>query len=247
MQRVLIVDDEPDQHKTLTGLLAENHPGYKPVANAYSVDEGLAFIKEYKPDLVFLDVMMPPYTGFDLITRLNDVNLNVIFVTSYETYAIHAFRVSAVDYILKPVDAGDLSGAIKKYESRMHRTQHLEYLIQNVKQNTSGKIRVALPTMQGFTFREVETIIRCESDNTYTTFYFSDKSKLVVSRTLKECEELLDEYNFMRIHKSHLINMAHIKEYLKGEGGQVIMDEGSVVDVSRRKKEEFIDRVNKQG
>ena len=247
MQKVVIVDDEPDQHKMLTGMLIDNHKDYKLVGSAYSVDEGLNCIRQHKPDLVFLDVMMPPSTGFELLAKLNDSSLNVIFVTSYEKYAINAFKVSAVDYILKPVAAPDLAVAISKYESRTRKGRHLEYLLENVKQNTSDKIKIALPTMQGYTFKEVGTIIRCESDNTYTTFYFSDKSKLVVSRTLKECEELLEEYNFMRIHKSHLINMSHIREYLKGEGGQVVMDDGSVADVARRKKEEFIDRVSKQG
>ena len=247
MQKVLLIDDEPAQHEALSGLLIDNFPKYIPVAHAYSVDQGIELIKLHKPDLVFMDVLMPPQTGFDLLLKLNDPSLNVIFVTSYEKYAIHAFKVSAVDYILKPVELEDLADAIKKYETKKKGNPHLEYLLQSVRQNTSDKIRVALPTMQGFTFREVGTIIRCESDNTYSTFYFTDKSKLVVSRTLKECEELLGEYNFMRIHKSHLINMAHIKEYLKGEGGQAVMDDGSVVDVSRRKKEEFIERVQGQG
>jgi two-component system LytT family response regulator len=244
----IIVDDEKPQQEILTAMLAKSFPAYRLDAICNSVDEGIKKIKALKPELVFLDVQMPPKTGFDLLGSMEQINFEVIFTTSFEHFAIKAFKFSAIDYLLKPFSEEDLAIALKKFEAKnavQNSLKNVQNLLQNINMNTSDKARIALPTMSGFVFAQVHDIIRCESDNNYTTFYFEDKTHLMVSKTLKDCEELLSEYNFFRVHASHLINMRFIKEYIKGDGGQVKMIDGSYVDVSRRKKEEFLQQLNK--
>ncbi|HKR04481.1 MAG TPA: LytTR family DNA-binding domain-containing protein [Bacteroidia bacterium] len=248
MYTALIVDDEKDQRDVLSSMLRDNFPGYQILDRCGSVDETITKIGTLKPQLVFLDVLLPPLTGFDVLTRLKQVNFEVIFATSYEKYALHALKVSAVDFLLKPFSLEDLKQALEKFEKRILQKSsqnHIDLLLQNIKNSTSEKMRIALPTFTGFVFAQVSDIVRCQSDDMYTTFYFYDKSKLMVSRTLKECEELLGEWGFFRTHASHLINMRFIKEYLRGEGGQVTMTDGSTVDVSRRKKDDFVKALNK--
>lgn len=244
----IIVDDEKPQQEILTNMLSKRFTDYKLEAICSSVDEGIKKIKTLKPALVFLDVQMPPKTGFDLLSSLDQINFEVIFTTSFEHFAIKAFKFSAIDYLLKPFSEEDLALALKKFEEKyavQSSLKNVQNLLTNINMNTSDKARIALPTMTGFVFAQVNDIIRCESDNNYTTFYFEDKSHLMVSKTLKDCEELLHDYNFFRVHASHLINMRYIKEYIKGEGGQVKMSDNSYVDVSRRKKDEFIQQLNK--
>jgi len=244
----IIVDDEKPQQEILSSMLAKSFPEYKLECICSSVDEGIKKIKNIKPNLVFLDVQMPPKTGFDLLTEIGQINFEVIFTTSFEHFAIKAFKFSAIDYLLKPFSEEDLAIALRKFEAKnavQNSLKNVQNLLSNINLNTSDKARIALPTMTGFVFAQVNDIIRCESDNNYTTFYFEDKTHLMVSKTLKDCEELLQEYNFFRVHASHLINLKFIKEYIKGDGGQVKMMDGSYVDVSRRKKDEFLQRLNK--
>ncbi len=248
MYKTLIVDDEPAQQDLLKGMLLKNFPQFELMEICNSVDEGLAKIKSLHPQLVFLDVVMPPKTGFDLLSDLKEIDFEVIFTTSFEQYAIKAFKVSAVDYLLKPFGLNELRCALEKFEqqfSMKHSLEHIQSLLHNISLNTSDKIKIALPTLNGFVFVQVNDIVRCESDNTYTTFFFADKRTLVTSKTIKDCEELLCDYNFFRIHNSHLINMRYIREYIKGDGGQVKMTDGSMVDVSRRKKDEFVHLLKK--
>jgi two-component system LytT family response regulator len=244
----LIVDDEKPQQEILSGMLTSKFPSYRLEAICSSVDEGIKKIRQIKPALVFLDVQMPPKTGFDLLSSLDQINFEVIFTTSFEHFAIKAFKFSAIDYLLKPFGEEDLAIALKKFEAKnavQNSLKNVQNLLTNINLNTSDKARIALPTMSGFVFAQVNDIIRCESDNNYTNFYFEDKTHLMVSKTLKDCEELLQDYNFFRVHASHLINMRYIKEYIKGDGGQVKMVDGSFVDVSRRKKEEFLQQLHK--
>lgn len=248
MYTTLIVDDEKDQQDLLLAMLRNNFPGYAVLDTSSSVDESIKKISSLKPQLVFLDVLLPPKTGFDILEGLKQINFEIIFATSYEKYALHALKVSAVDFLLKPFNVEDLKIALEKFEKKhLQRSSqnHLEVLLQNIKSNTSEKMRIALPTLGGFVFAQVGDIVRCQSDDMYTTFYFNDKTKLMVSRTMKECEELLGEWGFFRTHTSHLINLRFIKEYIRGEGGQVKMTDGSLVDVSRRKKDDFVKALNR--
>ncbi len=248
MHTAIIVDDELAQQEILSNMLQKNFRNYDVKAICNSVDKGIEKINDIKPDLVFLDVVMPPKTGFDLMNYYKQIPFEVIFTTSYEKYAIDAFKVSAIDYLLKPFGVEQLKIALEKFELR-HATKtslaHIETLLHNINSNTSASARIALPTLSGYTFEDVKNIIRCEADNVYATFYMADKRQITISKTLKECEELLQQFNFIRVHQSHLINIAYVKEYLKGEGGTVKMTDGSNIDVSRRKKDDFLRMLNK--
>jgi|SRR6185436_9261357 len=248
MYSTLIIDDEKTQQDLLAAMINEHFPVLKLSGICSSVDEGIEKIKAVKPGLVFLDVVMPPQTGFDLLSRVSPVDFDVIFTTSYEQYAIKAFKVSAVDYLLKPFTVEQLGESIEKFEKKVQLKQsleHIETLLHNIDSHSYDMVKIALPTLNGFTFIQLGEIIRCESDNTYTNFFLTDKTKMMVSKTMKECEDILSDYNFFRVHNSHLINMHYIKDYIKGEGGQVRMSDNSVVDVSRKRKQEFLNRLNR--
>ncbi|HNR19725.1 MAG TPA: LytTR family DNA-binding domain-containing protein [Bacteroidia bacterium] len=248
MYKALIVDDEKPQQEILSKLLAEHVHEIEVADVCRSVDDGIRRIIELQPQLVFLDVMMPPKTGFDLLAAFSKINFEIIFTTSYQEFALQAIKLSAIDYLLKPFDEEQLIPAIKKFEERMglkDSYRHVELLMSNIKTSNLEETKIALPTQTGYVFAKVNEIVHCTSDNSYTTFYFIDKSKLMVSKSLKDCEELLFPYHFFRTHSRHLINMAYIKEYIKGEGGQVRMIDGSMVDVSRQRKEEFLLRLQR--
>jgi two-component system LytT family response regulator len=200
----------------------------------------LKAIKEHKPDLLFLDIEMPQMNGFELLEKLPDTNLNIIFTTSYDQYAIKAIRFSALDYLLKPVDREELQNALQKVTDNAQHplTQQLEILLQKINTPTSPAIsKVAMPTMEGLQMVNVDSIISCQSDSNYTIILLKDKNKLTVSRTLKDIEEILEGYSFIRVHHSYLVNINEINKYVKGEGGYLVMSDGSNVDVSRSKKD----------
>lgn len=248
MFTTLIVDDEQPQQELLKGFISKDLPQLQLLAVCSSVEEGVSRIKALQPQLVFLDVVMPPKTGFDLLAEIRTINFEVIFTTSYEHYALKAFKASAVDYLLKPFGLTELSAAVKKFEDKIasQRTlNHIHLLMENIKDSNIAKARIALPALSGYLFVKVSDIVRCESDNVYTTFFMADKSAIVVTKKLKECEELLADYNFCRVHNSSLINMQHVNEYLKGEGGWVKMTDGSTVDVSRSRKTAFLNSFKK--
>ncbi len=248
MVPTLIVDDELHHRELLSGMLNKHFPQLKIKHQCTTVEEGIEKIAEHKPSLVFLDVMLPPKTGFDLLAAIHKIDFDIIFTTSFEQYALQALKMSAVDYLLKPFGVTELKSAVEKFESKLEMKQslqHIQTLLHNVNTNTSDKTKIALPTLNGYVFVHVADIIRCEADNVYTTFYFADKSKLVVSKSLKDCENLLTTYNFFRPHNSHLINMRFIKEYQKGDGGIIKMFDGSSIDLSRLRKDDFIRLLNR--
>lgn len=239
----IILEDEKHQQETLQRLLAETFPELRIIGIASSVPEARKLLTETKPDLAFLDVLLPPHTSFDLLNSLEHIPFEIIFTTSFEEYAVKAFRLSAVDYLIKPIVKGELVLAIEKFRQKTSpgkTSAHLQALLANLSATTSAHLKIALPTLTGFLFIKVKDIIRCESDNTYTTFFTTDKKKIIVSKTLKECEQMLVDHRFYRVHNSHLVNLEYIIEYIKGEGGFVKMADGSQVDVSRRRKEEFM-------
>ncbi len=248
MFTTLIIEDEEKQQQLLTDLLQESFPQYQLAGVCSCLEDGIEKIYAHQPQLVFLDVEIPPHNCFDLLDRIGRINFEIIFTTSYEKYAIRAFRVSAVDYLLKPFGKEELEAALEKFEQRMiqkNSLQHFETLLHNMRTDAGGQVKIALPTLTGFNFVFVKDIIRCEADNAYTTFHFADKSRQVVTRSIKECEELLSEYDFFRVHNSHLINLKQLKEYLKGEGGYVKMMDGSAVEVSRLRKAAFLNKLHK--
>ncbi|MFI5188259.1 MAG: LytR/AlgR family response regulator transcription factor [Chitinophagales bacterium] len=207
--------------------------------------EGLSSIRQLAPALVFLDVEMPKMNGFEMLEQLAPINFHLIFTTSYDQYAIKAFRFSAIDYLLKPVDREELQKAVHKVMqySQPPFPQQLEILMQKFHQPAASINKIALPTIEGLQMIPIDSIISCESDDNYTVLLLKNKRKIVVSSTLKEIEEILEDHSFVRVHRSYLVNLNEIEKYLKGEGGYLVMSDGSTVDVSRTKKEVLLKRL----
>jgi two-component system LytT family response regulator len=212
------------------------------VGICYSDKEALEEIKEQKPQLAFLDIEMPQMNGFELLQKIPDPEFDLIFTTSYDQYVIKAIRFSALDYLLKPIDREELQAAVHKVTERNHYplTQRLELLLQKMYVPAVPVNKVAMPTMEGLQMVAIDTIIRCESDSNYTIVFLKNKQKIVVLRTLKDIEEMLEDYSFIRIHHSYLVNLNEINKYIKGEGGHVVMSDGSNVDVARSKKDTLL-------
>jgi two-component system LytT family response regulator len=236
MIRTVVIDDELNGRNIIKSFVEKYCTGIEVIAEANSVASGLDCITENNPDLVFLDIQMQDGTGFDLLEKLPKRNFKLIFVTSFDHYAIKAFKFSAVDYILKPVDPDQLIAAVEKVKA-MAPAETVESKIDVLISNITSLEKIALPASDGIRFIKISEIIRCESDNNYTLFYLTTKEKILVSKTLKDFELLLSGSKFYRVHKSHLVNLKYIAKYIPGEGGYLILEDGSHVDVSRRKKE----------
>ncbi|MBP6643973.1 MAG: response regulator transcription factor [Flavobacteriales bacterium] len=244
----VIVDDELHCREALSGLLERKHPEIPLLGMATNVPDGVALIGQLKPKLVFLDIEMGNQTGFDLLQAIGPSRPHVIFTTAHEGYAVKAIRFSALDYLLKPVDPDELAAAIGKVmqaERSPQTPDQFMALLKNLSQPKSADRRIALPVADGLEMVDVENITYCESDSNYTVVHQNDKKRLVISRTLKEFEDILDPEQFIRVHHSYLINVKHIKKYIRGEGGEVIMSDGTNVAVSRRKKQELMDSLAK--
>lgn len=241
----VIVDDEAHACQALALLLKKHCPDVRVAASCQDPRKAVATVETIKPDLVFLDIEMPHMNGFSFLEKCNPASFDVIFTTSYDQYAVKAFKFSALDYLLKPVDANELRAAVQKYRERSQPVsrQQLDILLAKLHQPAASSSRIALPTMEGLQIIPVESIIFCSSNSNYTILTLKDKQKLTVSRTLKEIEEMLEEHRFLRIHHSYLVNLDEIKKYFRGEGGTVLMSDGSVVDVSRAKKETLLKKL----
>jgi two-component system LytT family response regulator len=237
MLKAIIVDDEPDCCEALGLLLGTYCPEVQVSAICNSGAAALEAIPAQKPQLVFLDIEMPHMNGFQLLERLPAVDFDLVFTTSYDQYAIKAIRFSAMDYLLKPVDREELKYAVQKVILRQQPPlpQQLEILLQRLQHPSTSKI--AIPTLEGLLMIPVASIISCKSDSNYTTLYLKDKQKITASRTLKEVEEMMEGLSFLRVHQSHLVNLDEISKYVRGEGGYLVMSDGSVVDVARSRKE----------
>jgi len=245
MIKAVIVDDEPFCCSSLVILLERYCPEVKVTGIYHSGDDALQAIPEHHPQIVFLDIEMPGMNGFEMLEKLPAIDFEIIFTTSYDQYAIKAIRFSALDYLLKPIDREELQKAVQKVIERSHHPfpQQLEILLQKIHQPISSAQKIALPSMEGLQMIDVNSIISCASDSNYTIFFIRNKKKIVVSRTLKEIEEMLEEYPFLRVHNSYLINLNEIDKYIKGEGGYLVMSDGSNIDVSRSKKETLLNKL----
>jgi two-component system, LytTR family, response regulator len=244
MIRSIIVDDELKSRESLKILLEDFCEDVEVKALCQNVEEAVAAIERYDPQIVFLDIQMQRETGFDLLAQLKKTDFEIIFTTAYSEYAIKAFKFSAIDYLLKPIDIGELKRAVEKVEKKLsgNIATRLERLIENLKPPSPQSYKVALPTADGLVFVKIEDIIYCEASSNYTNIYTLDGKKHIVSRTLKEYEDLLEDHNFFRVHNSHLINLSCIKKYVRGEGGYVIMVNDVSLDVAKRKKDAFLSR-----
>ncbi|MCB0631919.1 MAG: LytTR family DNA-binding domain-containing protein [Saprospiraceae bacterium] len=243
--RSVIIDDEAGNRENLHLMLARHCQAVKVVATAASAADGLKIIREYHPDLVFLDIEMPHRNGFDLLEDLPAIDFEVIFVTAFDQYAIRAIKFCALDYLLKPIDMQELKDAVNRVEEQMvknRQNENLRIFMQNRLPSNQAK-KIALPTADKVDFVDVNEIIRCQGESNYTHIFLRDGSKILVSRTLKEYEHLLEEYNFLRVHQSHLINIAEVRSYVKREGGYIMMSDGAQVSVSKQKKESILRRL----
>jgi two-component system LytT family response regulator len=244
---VVIVDDEPAQREQLLRRIEMQFPELHVAAVCSDASEALVAIARFSPDLIFLDVEMPGMSGFEMLESMRDIRFSVIFTTSHAAYAVQAFRVAAVDFLLKPYSDEDFQVAVNRFlhQHNQSEQEHLRQLLSNLGESNKNNRKIALPTASGFVFIRIGDIVRLESQNTYTTFFMTDKNQIVVSRTLKDCEELLSPEGLLRVHQSHMVNPDHIKKYIKGEGGTIEMHDGSTVEVSRRKKEEFLEALKR--
>lgn len=247
MIKALIVDDEEKSRVTLKNLLAMYCPNVEVIDLCESVTEALQSVKSQMPDLVFLDVEMPFHNGFTLLEKIKDPSFEVVFTTAYDHYAIKAIKYSALDYLLKPIDSDELKAVVDKvYGNKLHSSlpeTKFELLLSNLKVK-GNNAKIAIPTFDGLQMVNSSDIIKCTADESYTHITLINNSKITVSRILKEYEELLSDLNFFRVHNSNLINLTHVTKYIKGEGGYVVMTDGSSVEVSRRKKNELLNKLS---
>jgi two-component system LytT family response regulator len=240
----IIVDDEQKSQENLQGIIQEFVEEISVVACCKNVAEAIEAVKVHKPDIVFLDIQMKGETGFDLLSKIDKIDFEIIFVTAYSEYAIKAIKFSAIDYLLKPIDIEELKMAIGKVAQRrtgkiLKRLGILQDHLSNAGHDNS---KIALPTSDGLFFIRIQEIIYCQASSSYTIFFTTDGKQHVVCRTLKEYEELLVDHNFFRIHHSYLVNLNMIKKYVKGDGGYVILNNDVSLDVSKRKKIDFLKR-----
>lgn len=238
----VVVDDEKHCLETLSWQLQRFCPEVHLVATCNSAHEALAVLQKQSVDLVFLDIEMPHMNGFEMLQQINQIKFDVIFTTAYDMFAVKAFQFSAVDYLLKPIDKDQLQQAVQKVllKGQAISAEQLNVLFQSLYQQAPNLQKIALPTMEGLEFIQSNQIVHCQSESNYTHIFLQNGTKLLISKTLKETEEMLTGHNFMRVHHSHLINLNHIKKYVKGDGGYVIMSNDASINVSRSRKEDLL-------
>jgi two-component system LytT family response regulator len=248
MHSLVIVDDMPNAREVIASIIKQNFKNTTIVATADSVQSGIKAIKEHEPDIVLLDIQMHDGSGFDILNKLKPFKFKVIFISAYEEHALKAFKFSAIDYILKPIDSAELVAAVQKAElalSQNDQSQSINVLENNYSNSNKESKKIVLRTSDSIYVVNVKDIIRCEADENYTTFYLLDKQKILISKPLKEYDELLAEFGFFRVHQSHLINLDYFKQYKKADGGYAVMTDGSTLPVSSRKKDLFLKEIEK--
>ncbi|HET9746987.1 MAG TPA: LytTR family DNA-binding domain-containing protein [Chitinophagaceae bacterium] len=245
MIRSIIIDDEQHCIRALLNDLQQNCPSVDVLDTCHSAKEGMLSIKKNKPDLIFLDVEMPWMNGFEMLELLGDINSSIIFTTAHDEFAAKAFRISAVDYLLKPVDANDLKAAVQKVERKMQEggsLEHIANLLRNIKQPSQDQ-KIALPQREGYEFVEVSSILYCLAEGAYTKVVLDNKRSMLISRALGDVEELLPQDIFQRIHHSSLVNVSYISQFLRTDGGYVVLGNGEKLAVSKSKKDSLMERL----
>jgi two-component system, LytTR family, response regulator len=241
--KALIIDDENTAIQTLSLMIKHYIPEISTLETTTDPFEGLLLLENFAPDLLFIDIQMPLMNGFELLKKATKANFSVIFTTAHDEYAIDAIRFSALDYLLKPIDTDELQNAFKRFAERRQNKAVAEPLYNNFMYNLHVKdkkdFKLALPTMQGTYFYKPEEIIRLQGEGSYTKFFFADKTTLLTAYTLKSYEDILFNYGFIRVHKSHLVNKVHIVNYMAD--GMLTMADASKVEISRRRKEEVME------
>jgi two-component system LytT family response regulator len=248
MIRTILVDDEIDSIRILQRLLEDYCPKVNIVGTANGVETAVELIREIRPDLVLLDIEMSQGNAFDLLNQLLPLTFQVIFVTAFDNYAIRAFKYSAVDYLLKPVDIDDLRDAIDRVREKPEEkdlAEQMRILLNNVGMLQLSQQKMAIPTVTGLNFVPVQDILRFEAKGNYTIIYLAGGETVMATRTVRDYEEVLPENIFCRIHSSHIINLTRIEKYQKGRGGSVLMEDGTMIEVASRRREEFLRRLLK--
>jgi two-component system LytT family response regulator len=252
MITALLIDDDDNLRAGMKSLLSRYAPEIAIMGEADSVKTGTELLLKTDPQVVFLDIHLGDGSGFDLLEEVNKrgkLNSQIVFITAHEQYAIKAFRFSALDFLLKPVDPDELEKVISKIKNVLVKSEsvaHIDLLLENIRKKVDNFKRIALSTSEGIHLFEISDIIRCESEDNYTKFYIKNNKPVLISKTLKEYEDLLTEHGFERIHQSHLINLAYLKSYIKKDGGYVVMADNSNLPISQRKKERLQELIGKQ-
>ena len=236
----IIIDDESHCIKTLANLIEKNFDQIRILASCNDATKAYDLIMLHQPDFIFLDIEMPLLNGFDLLSKFEDLFFDVIFTTAYDSYAIKAIKFSALDYLLKPISKDDLAAAIEKVQKKLVTISKTQLQMATTMQNKQLPGVIALPSSDGLTFAAVDDIIFCTADGSYTKIYMTDDRETLLSKTLGDVNELLGEYDFFRIHNSTLINLKQVKNYIRGEGGEVIMNNGKSLQVARTRKSDFL-------
>ena len=250
MIKTVLVEDETKSREVLQKMIEKHCPELKLVGTAASVTEGVELIKKEKPELVFLDIELTDGTGFDVLEKVQGQNFEVVFATAYDQYAIKAIKFSAIDYLLKPYDIDELKAAVKKISAEKSSSSapnldNIKFLLENFKKQDENYSKITLPTGNAYEIVQVKDIIRCEADGSYTKFTLSDKRTFMVTQNLKHYEDILPSDKFQRVHHHHLINIDHVVRFLKEDSGYAVMTDGSKIEISRRKKEQFLEILNK--
>lgn len=241
--KAIIIDDETSSRNALKQKINKYCKDLDIINECENGESGIEAIDQLKPDIVFLDVEMPRMNGFIMLQNVKNRDFELIFTTAYDHYAIRAIRYSALDYLVKPIDIQELVAATTKAIEKRNQyspNERIETLLYNLMEEKSSGNRIAIPSQEGLQFVEVADIIYLEAESNYTIIYIRPGSKITIAKTLKDFEDLLPQQLFVRIHHSHIINKKHIHKYIRGEGGQVLMTNGKMLDVSRRKKDEFL-------
>lgn len=243
MITTILIEDDDNLRNGMKTLLEKIAPEISIIGEADSVETGVALLLKKQPQVVFLDIHLGDGTGFDIleeVSKKGKLNSQIVFITAHEQYAIKAFRFSALDFLLKPVDPEELQKVMAKIKTVINKTEsvaHIDLLLENIRKKVDNFKRIALSNSDGIHLFEISDIIRCESEDNYTKFYIKNNKPVLISKTLKDYEELLTEHGFERIHQSHLINLSYLKSYIKKDGGYVVMADNSNLPVSQRKKE----------
>jgi two-component system LytT family response regulator len=242
----ILVDDEPSSLENLEQKIREFCPELKVVAAVEQPAEAIFLIRHHNPDVIFLDIEMPHMNGFRMLNELGDYSAEIIFTTAYNHYSIEALRMSAFDYLMKPISVSDLRETVTRLSKQIGTAtrERLNVLQESLTKNISQENRIAVPTWEGLEFIQLRNVVRIESNSNYSRIFFTTGPSLLVTKQLKEFEEMLVAYRFCRVHNMHLINLNYVKRYLRGDGGRVIMENGDEIDVSRRKKDDFLKLIN---
>lgn len=242
----ILVDDEPSSLENLEQKIRQFCPELKIVASVEQPTEAIFLIRHHSPGVIFLDIEMPHMNGFRMLNELGDYSAEIIFTTAYNHYSIEALRMSAFDYLMKPISITDLRETVARLSKHISLStrERLDVLKQSLNKSINQDSRIAVPTWEGLEFIQLRNVVRIESNSNYSRIFFTAGPSLLVTKQLKEFEEMLVPYRFCRVHNMHLINLNYVKKYLRGDGGRVVMENGDEIDVSRRKKDDFLKLIN---